>query len=927
MASFTDTQPPRFNPYIQQQPVEAMVAVGTQKQKAHDEGVQKIQTQIDNLASIDVGRDVDKAYLQSKINELGNNLRTVASGDFSNFQMVNSVGGMIKQIGYDPYIRTAVASTANDRKETALMDEDRKAGKLTPQAEHFYGLKRSKYYNNSSLKGEDGKPVGFGGKYIQSWDIDKNIVEAIKGVGDSKWSADNVFKMVNGQIAKDSNGAPIYSEYAIREIREGKFSENVAAAIDSVMMRPEATQELTMRGVYNYRGYNDINDFVKKYETEKNKAVTNLEAKKFEMMEKVANSTNKEEKAQYQSAVNAIDSRIETTKQEAELKESQAQEFGSVEGYKAALETLKVRNNYMKSGVTEQIRTEIIENIPYKAQQQKIKDERDWWSQKDASARGWASNAIAERAQTLSETKWAQDPKNIKNILGTGEAVLPLGVGFTTQYGQLMDAASAADANMEQTKFNIVSEYMSAINFGNGKALSQADIEKSIKSFEKKAPGFIDRMYGRAKGVSENPALARSPLYSKLMSALPTAAMAETEVGRLGSITHNMNNDGGVIAAGSKQVDLAAIEKGFKPFELTYATEQDQTGTLFGGTRGLFQAPQMTKKTVSAQDAMDLAIIAKNTGGVHGILKTIFNTPGEKAQYESADARIKNKFGIEGRKLLEQTNQLGSQPVFGMATIPKAHPSMQKVFNTVNTQQFDNVMKAKEDYLTKNALIPQPLAYNVYDVNMKGPERTSIDDRVKGVLDKYKVAGGIEAFNNLYTDPKNYSAQIQVERGSTFAPKEGFSLNLYDANGIVKSLPISKGDAEYIKNYKINLPAQASETLQRIQTGKGTTNSTGLPPNHPDAYRGAMVPNTYFMNKLNTTKLLGADVVASPAGGYNAYLYTTDPRTGSRMGVPVKRNKDDIQPAHFDTADKATEYLVTKIDSKAYAESLINTGL
>ncbi len=65
MASFTDILP-QFNPYIQQLPVDAMVQVGMEKQRRYDEGVQKIQTQIDNIAGMDVIRDVDKAYLQSK---------------------------------------------------------------------------------------------------------------------------------------------------------------------------------------------------------------------------------------------------------------------------------------------------------------------------------------------------------------------------------------------------------------------------------------------------------------------------------------------------------------------------------------------------------------------------------------------------------------------------------------------------------------------------------------------------------------------------------------------------------------------------------------------------------------------------------------------------------------------------------------------
>ena len=84
MASWTD-KIPTFNPYVQQLPVEAMVQVGMQKQKQYDEGIQKIQTNIDNVAGLDIAKDSDRVYLQSKLNQLGNDVRTFAAGDFSNF--------------------------------------------------------------------------------------------------------------------------------------------------------------------------------------------------------------------------------------------------------------------------------------------------------------------------------------------------------------------------------------------------------------------------------------------------------------------------------------------------------------------------------------------------------------------------------------------------------------------------------------------------------------------------------------------------------------------------------------------------------------------------------------------------------------------------------------------------------------------------
>ena len=116
MASYTDTIP-TFNPYVKQLPIEAMAEVGMYKQQKYDEGIQKIQTNIDNIAGLDVVRDVDKAYLQSKLNQLGNNLTTVAAGDFSNFQLVNSVNGMTNQISKDPNIVNAIASAKTYRKK------------------------------------------------------------------------------------------------------------------------------------------------------------------------------------------------------------------------------------------------------------------------------------------------------------------------------------------------------------------------------------------------------------------------------------------------------------------------------------------------------------------------------------------------------------------------------------------------------------------------------------------------------------------------------------------------------------------------------------------------------------------------------------------------------------------------------------------
>ena len=118
MASWKETTP-TFNPYVQQNPVETMAKVGMEKQRQYQEGYQKIQNSVDKVAGLDVIRDVDKQHLQSKLDTLGGKLRTVAAGDFSNFQMTNSIAGMTSDIIDDEAVQNAVSSTMRIKSETA----------------------------------------------------------------------------------------------------------------------------------------------------------------------------------------------------------------------------------------------------------------------------------------------------------------------------------------------------------------------------------------------------------------------------------------------------------------------------------------------------------------------------------------------------------------------------------------------------------------------------------------------------------------------------------------------------------------------------------------------------------------------------------------------------------------------------------------
>jgi hypothetical protein len=252
MASFTD-QIPKFNPYIQQLPVEAMVKVGMEKQRRYDEGIQKIQSYIDNIAGLELSKTVHKQYLQSKLNELGNNLRTVAAGDFSNFQLVNSVGGMVNQITKDPIVQNAVASTQKLKKGDEEVDAARKDGKGSAQNDAWWLKQKNDWLNDGDIKSS------FSGQYTPYTDLAKKWMDIQKSLEAEEISRDLPFLQDDQGRFLDAEGnilppgaKPVLNDVMIRKIFKGKSPQAIKDAITSSMNENDIRQ-LNIDGWYHYR--------------------------------------------------------------------------------------------------------------------------------------------------------------------------------------------------------------------------------------------------------------------------------------------------------------------------------------------------------------------------------------------------------------------------------------------------------------------------------------------------------------------------------------------------------------------------------------------------------------------------------------------------------------------------------------------------
>jgi hypothetical protein len=237
MASFTD-KIPQFNPYVQQLPVQAMVEVGMEKQRRYDEGVQKIQTSIDNIAGLDIINETQKVYLQSTLNQLGSNLKMVAAGDFSNYQLVNSVSGMSTQIIKDPVIQNAVASTARYKKGIADREAYKKEGKDSPSNDFIFNRSASQFINSKDVNAQ------FSASYDPYVNWKKNSLEVIKALANDSTITDDAF-------TTDKNGNLVITDALVRKKMSGISPEKIQQALLSTLT-PADFKQMQTDAIYNY---------------------------------------------------------------------------------------------------------------------------------------------------------------------------------------------------------------------------------------------------------------------------------------------------------------------------------------------------------------------------------------------------------------------------------------------------------------------------------------------------------------------------------------------------------------------------------------------------------------------------------------------------------------------------------------------------
>ncbi len=299
MASFTDNIQAlsTFNPYVEQQPVDAMVKVGMQKQHLYDEGYRKIQASVDQVAGLDVIRDVDKGYLQSKLNSLGNNLKAAAAGDFSNYQLTNSLAGMASKVGNDEIILNAVSSSKKYKQGLSEMNSARKEGKSNASNEWLYGVEANEWLNNGDVTAQ------FTSTFKPYTNYKKNAQEVIKGLAKEVTENDVAFTYdANGNITSvlDAITRTKISEITPRRIQEAL----------KVGLSTSDWQQLQIDGRYQYSNESP-ESFMNRINTTYKTHINEYSQQKEDLINALSTTTNIKAQQKIKDQIEQMDAVIE----------------------------------------------------------------------------------------------------------------------------------------------------------------------------------------------------------------------------------------------------------------------------------------------------------------------------------------------------------------------------------------------------------------------------------------------------------------------------------------------------------------------------------------------------------------------------------------------------------------------------------------
>jgi hypothetical protein len=834
-----------------------MVEVGMEKQRRYDEGVQKIQQSIYNVAGLEVGNDASKAYLQSQLNDLGSKLKSVAGGDFSNYQLVNSVSGMASQLIKDPFIKAGAQSAAKIQKELAVMEASRKAGKSDINNEQYFQEKFLKPYLSAGLKDANGKPIVFSGQYSEHVDIMAKIRENIKAAGADESILQQMYLTdENGKFKIDPITKLPIPARTMTEVTSSSNERQVKSIIDAVLKEGNVKNQLMIDGWANTKDVpteNILGVFAKQYESK----FSNVDADISEINTLLTGKLSAEKRLELEEEKKELIT--ERKGYETQFLDLKEQSLNSPELFKQNYYRISYENTLLNSFVDTKRNVKNVDNPLTK----QLNWEQNFAAEEKQRSftRGIQSAQLRiDEAKFQADYEYDQTTGQWKKKPEPG-AVDASGLVRTTATVGGKEDTTASQRNYSQIEaigqtnyvqgLDLMYKFLSQSNDGknkNGQPLTKEDVKRTID------------VWAKNSGETPQNFITRWVLNLNNKAKENGVVLSNSDRERMAEFKRNHNNYTTLISI-DKYADQEVLKQ-------TGVNVNDYTKELNPINVKLSNGKSTT---ITKQDILDYMLIVKNDDKV-------------------AENRLVSKYGsidnfplntARGKRLNpdELDRRVKLQQQSGMFSI--------------YSKDFDSFKKAGE---LKNQLLSKYIGtedvFSFSDTEEKAMKAAK--NRISGFISNannlsgtnYEQQAALKALNESRSNVSFRASAPYMEGG---AWKGTVTITSEDGKVIEVDIPV-QSDFEQLTQKKFN-PYRINPLEARAAVSPYESTNLGAYTTDPNAWQTAAIGSSDFVSLQNSPNYiaLGADL-NNVAGGKTVTVYIKDKRTG-KVIKPIEFNR------------------------------------
>ena len=829
MASYTD-KIPTFNPYVAQLPVDAMVKVGMYKQQQYEQGLEKIQTTIDNVAGLDIYKDVDKKYLESKLNQLGNNLRGVAAGDFSNFQLVNSVNGMTNQIAKDENVMNAVASTSVHKQQSKIMESEKEKGISAPENDSDY-LKQFSTYANSNKVGEK-----FNGRYTKYTDVNKKLFDIAKEVGIDETTIPELFQTDGkGNRLTDANGVPKWNPVMVEKHLKGKDAGKILSAFQNALT-PGDYNQLSITGRYingNKTSEQLATDVVSNYSNNITIASGKIQTIALEL-EKQNSKNNKD-----QTIIDSLNKQKEFFEsQKTKLESSQAKDLESIQTNPDSVRANLYTNNYLSkmsndlSSMTEDTKYSVSPLFTITMEQNRFN--RDIQRDKIADIHWSAEQRRADRKELYDAQK-----DQLDLFLKYGVGTPPPGYqGSSKGWDEAIDVEdnkyaivnsvhddfSSGVAELNDINYNITLDFFKNVNHklpGEKDKAYEERLKKAMFDYAKANKESVDSNSGDINTFTARFAAKQLATWSKNPKEVPF------EFRSLLAKQDDLSKDLSI-----EQQRMVNLKK--------QAVEQAKLQGI--DARSITEVDKYVKPAdVRLKDGSSYHLSKNDVIDFANLHPEVFNTFGgwtvdkeQEVAREQSTKRLKlkygNKFDALNNQLFGIVTVNSDSPTGGTRQInTTTHPNIKTAGDFLYKSNYGKIAGIEAQLYVDNGYLKQPKSYPV----QRGKEnKDDVNARMVGIVSKY--SGNLNQAEGFNTEQmiaeilseKPGAVKLTSTPGISSRTPIEYSMTVYNSAGKNQSVRISEDDYTYLSKNPPMRSAPTPKVIEQINT-YGTSGRDG----------------------------------------------------------------------------------------------------